>query len=37
LRLLTSFAGVTDRAVRYGLIELVDRIAKAERKQGGIK
>jgi transcriptional regulator with XRE-family HTH domain len=37
LRLLTSFAGVTDRGVRYGLIELVDRIAKAERKQGGTR
>jgi transcriptional regulator with XRE-family HTH domain len=37
LRLLTSFAGVTNRAVRHGLIELVDRIAKAERKQGGTR
>jgi transcriptional regulator with XRE-family HTH domain len=34
LRLLTSFAGVTNRAIRHCLIELVDNIAKAERKQG---
>ena len=34
LRLLTAFAGVTNRAIRHGLIELIDRIAKAERKQG---
>lgn len=34
LRLLTSFAGVADRAVRHCLIELVDSIAKAGRKQG---
>jgi transcriptional regulator with XRE-family HTH domain len=34
LRLLTSFAGVTNRAIRHCLVELVDRIAKAERKQG---
>jgi transcriptional regulator with XRE-family HTH domain len=34
LRLLTSFAGITNRAIRHCLVELVDRIAKAERKQG---
>ena len=34
LRLLTSFAGVTNRAIRRSLIALVDGIAKAERKQG---
>ena len=34
LRLLTSFAGVTNRTIRRSLIELVDGIAKAERKQG---
>ena len=34
LRLLTSFAGVKNRAIRHCLIELVDNIAKAERKQG---
>jgi transcriptional regulator with XRE-family HTH domain len=34
LRLLTSFASVTNRAIRHCLIELVDNIAKAERKQG---
>jgi transcriptional regulator with XRE-family HTH domain len=34
LRLLTSFAGVTNRAIRHCLIELVDNIAKVERKQG---
>ena len=33
-KLLTAFAGVTNRAIRHGLIELIDRIAKAERKQG---
>jgi transcriptional regulator with XRE-family HTH domain len=35
LRLLTSFAGITNSAIRRNLIELVDEIAKAERKQGG--
>jgi len=37
LRLLTSFAGITNRAIRHCLVELVDRIAKAERKQGEAK
>ena len=32
LRLLTSFSGIANRAIRRCLIELVDQIAEAERK-----
>ena len=32
LRLLTSFSGIANRAMRRCLIELVDQIAEAERK-----
>ena len=37
LRLLVSFAGVSNRAIRRGLIDLVDAIAKAspEKKRKG--
>ena len=37
LRLLTSFARLKNRGIRHSLIELVGRIAKAERKQGESK
>ena len=32
LRLLTSFSGIANRAIRRCLVELVDQIAEAERK-----
>ena len=32
LKLLTAFAGIADREIRYSVVDLVDRIAKAAPK-----
>jgi transcriptional regulator with XRE-family HTH domain len=35
VRLLTAYAGITDRAIRRNLSDLVERIANSAKKQSG--